>query len=114
MNPQPSSNPRDRVRAFIRENYYVPDDLMLTDETSLLRQGIVDSTGVLELVSFLERDFAIEVQDVEILPENLDSVARITAYIHRKLGNDATHDDSAKERRPAAPGPLAQREQRLS
>jgi acyl carrier protein len=104
MNPQPTIDPRDKVRAFIRENYYLPDDLAFTDETSLLRQGIVDSTGVLELVSFLERDFAIEVQDLEILPENLDSVARIAAYVGRKLGNGAAHGESAPEHLPAPPG----------
>jgi acyl carrier protein len=102
MSPQPVLDARDKVRAFIKENYYLPDDLAFTDDTSLLRQGIVDSTGVLELVSFLERDFEIEVQDLEILPENLDTIARIAAYIHRKQGNGATRGDSAS---PAEPLP---------
>jgi acyl carrier protein len=89
MNLQSVTATREKVRAFIRENYYLPDDLAFTDETSLLRQGIVDSTGVLELVSFLERDFEVEVNDLEILPENLDSVACIAAYVHRKGDNGA-------------------------
>jgi acyl carrier protein len=107
MNPQPVTHARDSIRAFIRENYYLPADLAFTDDTSLLGQGIIDSTGVLELVSFLERDFEIEVKDLEILPENLDSVARIAAYLARKLGDGGGDDDSARERRTAVSAALA-------
>ena len=53
---------------------------------SLLDHGVIDSTGVLEVIAFIERRFEIRVDDEEILPENLDSVARISAYVQRKRG----------------------------
>lgn len=76
----------ERVRSFITTNFYVPDKDALADEASLLDQGIVDSTGVLEVVSFLETEFGIQVEDDEVLPDNLDSVARIAAFADRKKG----------------------------
>jgi len=74
----------EQVRTFITTNFYVPDPQALTDEASLLEQGIIDSTGVLEVIGFLEDSFGIAIQDDEILPDNLDSIARIVAYIGRK------------------------------
>ena len=56
----------------------------LPENASLLDAGIIDSTGVLELVCFLESQFAIEIADDEMLPENLDSIAAISAYVQRK------------------------------
>ncbi|HHI78891.1 MAG TPA: acyl carrier protein [Planctomycetes bacterium] len=73
------------IRAFLEENYLLSDDGSKLDEnTSLLDEGIIDSTGVLELITFLEDEFGITVEDDEILPENLDSLAKITAYVERK------------------------------
>ncbi len=73
-----------QVRAFIVSNFYVPDPSTLQDEASLLDQGIIDSTGVFEVLGFIEDKFAIRVEDREMLPENLDSIARITAFVTRK------------------------------
>ena len=74
------------VRRFIGENFLFRDDGdAITHDASLLDAGIIDSTGVLELVSFLETTFGIEVQDEEMLPENLDSIRAITGYVSRKL-----------------------------
>ncbi len=74
------------VRRFIGENFLFRDDGdAITHDASLLDAGIIDSTGVLELVSFLETTFGIEVQDDEMLPENLDSIRAITSYVSRKL-----------------------------
>jgi acyl carrier protein len=56
----------------------------LGDRDSLLDKGIVDSTGVLELVGFLEETFEIQIEDEELIPENLDSVEKIIGYIGRK------------------------------
>jgi acyl carrier protein len=75
---------RDQVRQFITTNFYVPDPQALGDETSFLDTGIIDSTGVLELVSFLQEQFGIALEDGEIVPENLDTVANIVALIQRK------------------------------
>ena len=77
---------RTKVRQFITSNFYVPDPAALADEASLLDQGIIDSTGVLELIGFLEDSFGVKVDDAEMLPENLDSVARIVAFVGRKQG----------------------------
>jgi acyl carrier protein len=74
------------VRRFIGENFLFRDDGdAITHDASLLDAGIIDSTGVLELVSFLETTFGIEVQDDEMLPENLDSIRAIASYVGRKL-----------------------------
>jgi acyl carrier protein len=77
---------KDRVRQFILQNFYVADASTLADDTSLLDQGIVDSTGVLEVISFLESSFGIQVADEEMLPDNLDSIARIAAFVQKKKG----------------------------
>jgi acyl carrier protein len=79
----------DDIRRMVRS--YIVDSLLLgagddlDDDTSLIEAGILDSTGAMELVAFLEDTFAVSVADQEIVPENLDSVARICALIERKL-----------------------------
>ena len=74
------------VRRFIGENFMFREELdSLLETASLLDAGIIDSTGVLELVCFLEDSFAIQIADDEMLPENLDSIAAIGAYVQRKL-----------------------------
>ena len=52
---------------------------------SLIGSGVIDSTGILELIEYLEQEFGIEVGDTETVPENLDGIDRITAFVHRKL-----------------------------
>lgn len=68
----------------MRTNFYVPEAATLADEASLLAQGIIDSTGVLELVGFIEDSFGICVDDAEMVPQNLDSVESISSFIGRK------------------------------
>ncbi len=75
---------RDQVLSFIKTNFYVPDADSLSDDASLLDLGVVDSTGVLELVGFLEDKYGIKVEDQELVPDNLDSVGRITEFVKRK------------------------------
>lgn len=75
---------KDQVQAFILANFYVSEPSSLGESTPLLAKGIVDSTGVLEVVSFLEEQFNITVEDDEMLPENLDSVAKIAAFVRKK------------------------------
>lgn len=75
-----------RVRSFIEENFLFRSDLsQLADSESLLENGVMDSTGILELVAFLETEFAIQMSDADIVPDNLDSMAAIAAYVERKL-----------------------------
>ena len=61
----------------------------MTDSESLLEAGVIDSTGVLELVAFLETEFGLAVSDAEIVPENLDSIGRIAGYVDGKLNSHA-------------------------
>lgn len=75
-----------KIRAFIAENFLFREDLEALSETeSLLDAGLIDSTGVLELVAFLETTFPIAIEDADIVPENLDSIKSIVAYVERKL-----------------------------
>ena len=86
VKPPPAPDLRTQVRQFIISNFYVARPDQLANSTSLMDTGIMDSTGVLELMSFLETTFAIKVADQELLPENFDSVDRITTYLTGKLG----------------------------
>jgi acyl carrier protein len=73
-----------QVRDFVTANFYVADPKSLEDGTSLLDAGIIDSTGVLEVIMFVETTFGVTVEDSEMLPENLDSIERIAAFVERK------------------------------
>jgi acyl carrier protein len=73
------------VHEFIIRNFLFEDDGSLTAETSFLDNGIIDSTGVLELITFVEETYCIEVDDHEIVPENLDSIRNIVSFVERKL-----------------------------
>ncbi|MDL1974901.1 MAG: acyl carrier protein [Deltaproteobacteria bacterium] len=75
---------REQIRAFIIENFLFGKDDGFKDDTSFLDDGIIDSTGVLELVNFLEEEFSISVQDEELVPENLDSINNVVAYLETK------------------------------
>ena len=79
------SETRDKIRAFILENFLFGNDQGLNDDISFLDEGIIDSTGILELVSFLEEEFDISVEDEEIVPENLDSIKNVVSYLERKM-----------------------------
>ena len=75
---------RTRVRAFVLCNFYVPDAALLGDDVSLVDTGIVDSTGMFEVIDFVERELGIVVGEHDVVPENFDSITRIAAYIERK------------------------------
>ena len=73
------------VRKFISDNFLFREGLeAIADDDSFLDAGIIDSTGVLELVSYLEETWGIVVADEEMLPENFDSIRGIVAYLQRK------------------------------
>ncbi len=73
------------IRSFIVENFLFGDaSRPLSDSESLIENGIVDSTGILELVAFLEERFAILVADAEMVPANLDTIESLCAYVDRK------------------------------
>jgi acyl carrier protein len=75
---------RDRVRRFIVENFYVSDPSEVGDDVSLINTGLVDSTGMLEVIAFLESEFRIRVEESETIPANLETVGRIADYVARK------------------------------
>lgn len=74
-----------RIRSYILENYLFTDkDDDLGNGASFLEEGIIDSTGIIELISFLQKEFSIEVSDHEMIPENLDSIDNIVRYVASK------------------------------
>jgi acyl carrier protein len=80
----------NEVRKYIAANFLFDDaTTALTADTSFLASGIIDSTGILEVISFLEERFGITVADDEILPENLDSIGKIEAFVLRKTDGGA-------------------------
>ena len=80
------SDIKDRIRGFIVENFLFGNEDGVKDDSSFLDEGIIDSTGILELVSFLEEEYSISVEDEELVPENLDSINNVVAYLQRKIG----------------------------
>ena len=75
-----------KIREFILENYlFTDDESALENDQSLLETGIIDSTGVLELIAFIQEELGLEVEDDDMIPENFDSVERIAGYITRKM-----------------------------
>ncbi len=76
---------RKEIRQFVVENFLMGDaSSMLNDGESFLETGTIDSTGVLEVVTFLEANFGFKVEDRELLPENIDSVNNQVKYVLRK------------------------------
>lgn len=79
-------DPRQQIRRFILENYlFTEDESLLIDGDSLMMRGIIDSTGALEVIFFLEETFGVKIAEEEMLPVNLDSVDRLVAFLQRKL-----------------------------
>lgn len=73
------------IREFLVANYFLGDNPSgLRGDASLIEAGLIDSTGVLELVGFLEERFDVRIMDDELLPENLDSIDNIVAFVNRK------------------------------
>ena len=93
------------LRRFIKENYLLGRDFIFADDDSFLEHSIIDSIGILQLVTFLQDTYGITVRDEELLPENLDSVNAVTAYLWRKLDGTSSHDASAASQ--GAPGDRA-------
>ena len=79
-----------KIRAFVIENYLFGEEGKLGNDDSFLETGIIDSTGVLELVRFLEATFGIKIADEELVPDNLDSINKIVAFLQTKLPSAAT------------------------
>ena len=81
-----------QLRQFIVDNFLFGQQNGFGSDTSLLKNGIIDSTGTLELITFLEATFGVKVEEVELIPENLDSVNKLMAFIERKQA----HSDAGR------------------
>jgi acyl carrier protein len=78
------------IRAFVQDSFLIGHNgEVLGSDTSFLERGIIDSTGVLELVAFIEQSYSIKIGDDELVPENLDSIRRVAAFVERKLDTAA-------------------------
>jgi len=75
----------ENIREFITTNFIFEEAVQLETDQSLLETGVVDSTGILELVNYLEETYSIAVDDEELIPDNLDSVNKIAAYVGQKI-----------------------------
>jgi acyl carrier protein len=79
-----------KIREYVLENYlFTEDQSALDNQASFLEERIIDSTGIMEMIAFLEEEFGIEVEDDEMIPENLDSVNALVTFIDRKRGCEA-------------------------
>ena len=76
-----------KIREFVVESFLFGDGESLKEETSFMEKGIIDSTGILELVMFLEETYNIKIEDEELIPENLDNLRNIAEFLERKLSS---------------------------
>ena len=80
---------RNELRKFIIDNFlFGKDSFEFSDDDSFIERGLIDSSGVLELVGFLEDTYRIKVQDNELVPENLDSINKLLRYLDRKVAEN--------------------------
>lgn len=98
---------KERIRKFIRATFYVTDPVV--DDASLIEAGIIDSTGMMEVIQFVEKEFGIAVRDDELMPRNFGSISSIAAFVDRNASRapdpSTRADDEASNRKPApAPG----------
>ncbi|HXY02569.1 MAG TPA: acyl carrier protein [Terriglobales bacterium] len=75
------------LRRFITNNFLYGRDCGFRDDESFLEMGIIDSTGLLELINFLEKRYRIRVEDADLIPENLDSIDQLCRFVERKVEN---------------------------
>lgn len=78
---------KDRLRLYILENFLFTDDQSeLKDDDSFMERGIIDSTGILEVIFLIEEEFSVKVENEDMVPDNLDSVNKIVSFVERKQG----------------------------
>lgn len=84
-NPEEMNPIESAIRKFILENFlFTSDPASISGDTSFLEKGIVDSTGILEIVNFLEESFHFKVEDDEVVPDNFDCIDKLVRYVERK------------------------------
>jgi acyl carrier protein len=84
---------RTAVLEFLQSNFMFDEKKQIPDTQSLLESGIVDSTGILELIGFLEQTYDVKFRDDELVADNFDSLGKLTAFMLRKLNDsgEASH-----------------------
>ena len=92
---------RQQLRTFVIDNFLYGRRTQLRDEDSFLDMGIIDSTGLLELVNFIEKQYRVHVEEADLTPENLDSIARLTQFLERKQGNQTAVLSQEVQSQPA-------------
>ena len=80
---------QQQVRTYVVENFLLGEDSGFANDASLSAAGIVDSTGVMELVLFIEKAFDVKVADVDLVPENFDTIRNMALFVERKLTGQA-------------------------
>ena len=87
------------LRSFVIENFlFGQGGADLGNDDSFLEKGIIDSTGLLELVSFLEKKYTIRIEDEDLVPENLDSINRLLEFLDRKIQGNSRGEDPLNAR----------------
>ena len=82
----------ETIREYVIEDFLFGDDSGLEADTSFLESGIIDSTGILELIQFIEETYDIRIEDEELIPENLDSLKNVVQFLERKITNGTVVD----------------------
>lgn len=75
---------KNLARNFLLDNFVMGSNVVIADDTSFMERHILDSTGFIELILFIEETFGVKVEDAEMLPENFDSLLNIEGYVERK------------------------------
>jgi len=97
------------IREFVIDNFLFGEDTGFENAASFREAGILDSTGILELVGFLEETYDIHVEDEDLVPENLDSIARVVQFLDRKIGGgEAGHETASGRSREPGVGDRAE------
>ena len=86
--------PENKLRQFVVDNFLFGCAVSLENDTSFLESGIIDSTGMLEVIMFIEQEYGISIEPHELIPENLDSISRILRFVNRKLQSPAVMHDA--------------------
>ena len=76
---------KEEIRGFVVDTFLFGEDDGLKDDSSFLEEGIVDSTGIMQLVSHLQAQYLVAIEDEELIPENLDSIGRVANFIEGKM-----------------------------
>ena len=90
-----------RIRDYVTQNFLLGENLAIDSTASLLSNGVLDSTGVLELVTFLESEFGVQVGDAEMVPQNLDSLSNLADFVRRKLSASPAVASCAQTAKPS-------------